>query len=169
MLIEALNKYQGTLVLVSHDRYFVSKTANKIWEIEEGIIKEFNGPYDEWLVYKAEKAAKAKLAEQGAAAPKVAAPKPEKKKVNDDELRQLKKELQSKQKAFQKLEEDLNQCKAEQAKVEASLADPSVYQDKEKFKQLDEQYKKLSHQSDALNKQYDKAFEELMALEEQLS
>ena len=80
MLIEALNKYQGTLVLVSHDRYFVSKTANKIWEIEEGIIKEFNGPYDEWLVYKAEKAAKAKLAEQSAAAPKVAAPKPEKKR-----------------------------------------------------------------------------------------
>ena len=84
-------------------------------------------------------------------------------------MRQLKKELQSKQKAFQKLEEDLNQCKAEQVKVEASLADPTVYQDKEKFKQLDEQYKKISHQADALNKQYDKAFEELMALEEQLS
>lgn len=169
MLIEALNKYQGTLVLVSHDRYFVSKTANKIWEIEEGQIKEFNGPYDEWLVYKAEKAAKAKLAEQSASAPKVAAPKPEKKKVNDDELRNLKKELQTKQKAFQKLEEDLNKCKAEQAKVEAFLADPNVYQDKEKFKQLDEQYKKLSQQSEALNKQYDKAFEEVMTLEEQLS
>lgn len=169
MLIEALNKYQGTLVLVSHDRYFVSRTANKIWEIEEGQIKEFNGPYDEWLVYKAEKAAKAKLAEQAAAAPKAASPKPEKKKVNDDELRNLKKELQAKQKAFQKLEEDLNKCKSEQAKVEASLADPSVYQDKEKFKQLDEQYKKLSQQADTLNKQYDKAFEEVMTLEEQLS
>lgn len=169
MLIEALNKYQGTLVLVSHDRYFVSKTANKIWEIEEGQIKEFNGPYDEWLVYKAEKAAKAKLAEQSAAAPKVAAPKPEKKKVNDDELRNLKKELQTKQKAFQKLEEELNKCKSEQAKVEASLADPTVYQDKEKFKQLDEQYKKLNQQAESLNKQYDKAFEEVMALEEQLS
>lgn len=167
MLIEALNKYQGTLVLVSHDRYFVSKTANKIWEIEEGQIKEFNGPYDEWLVYKAEKAARAKAAEQPAQ--KVAAPKPEKKKVNDDELRNLKKELQTKQKAFQKLEEDLSKCKAEQAKVEASLADPSVYQDKEKFKQLDEQYKKLSQQADTLNKQYDKDFEELMILEEQLS
>ncbi|MFA6152773.1 MAG: ABC-F family ATP-binding cassette domain-containing protein [Chitinophagaceae bacterium] len=169
MLIEALNKYQGTLVLVSHDRYFVSKTANKIWEIEEGIIKEFNGPYDEWLVYKADKAARAKLAEQPASTQKVAAPKPEKKKVNDDELRNLKKEFQTKQKSFQKLEEDLNKCKAEQTKVEASLADPRVYQDKEKFKQLDEQYKKLSQQADTLNKQYDKAFEELMALEEQLS
>ncbi len=77
--------------------------------------------------------------------------------------------MQTKQKAFQKLEEDLNKCKVEQAKVEASLADPSVYQDKEKFKQLDEQYKKLNQQAESLNKQYDKAFEELMALEEQLS
>ena len=33
LLIEALNKYEGTLILVSHDRYFISKTANKIWEI----------------------------------------------------------------------------------------------------------------------------------------
>src|SRR6478609_5399320 len=33
LLIGALNKYQGSIILVSHDRYFVSKTANKIWEI----------------------------------------------------------------------------------------------------------------------------------------
>ncbi|MCC6186941.1 MAG: ABC-F family ATP-binding cassette domain-containing protein [Chitinophagaceae bacterium] len=167
MLIDALNKYQGTLVLVSHDRYFISKTANKIWEIEDGQIKEFNGPYNEWLVYKQEKAARAKLAEQPAAAK--AAPKAEKKKVNDDEMRSLKKELQTKQKFFQKTEDDLNKCKTEKLKVEASLADPSVYQDKEKFKKLDEQYKQLNAQFEMLNKQYDKAFEEVMTLEEQLS
>ena len=33
LLIEALNKYEGSFILVSHDRYFISKTANKIWEI----------------------------------------------------------------------------------------------------------------------------------------
>ena len=35
LLIEALNKYEGSYLLVSHDRYFISKTANKIWEIED--------------------------------------------------------------------------------------------------------------------------------------
>src|SRR5690606_15446854 len=34
LLIEALNSYKGTYILVSHDRYFVSRTANKYWEIE---------------------------------------------------------------------------------------------------------------------------------------
>jgi ATP-binding cassette subfamily F protein 3 len=49
MLIEALNKYQGTLIFVSHDRYFIQQTANKIWYIEDNKIKEFVGGYEEWV------------------------------------------------------------------------------------------------------------------------
>lgn len=168
MLIDALNKYQGTLVLVSHDRYFISKTANKIWEIEDGEIKEFKGPYNEWLVYKQEKAAREKLY-AAPTATKVATPKVEKKQVNEDEQRSLRKELQAKQKNFQKLEEELNKSKTEKLKIEALLADPSVYQDKDKFKKLDEQYKQLTTQLDTLRKYHDKAFEEIMTLEDQLS
>lgn len=54
MLIDALNKYDGSLVLVSHDRYFVSQTANKIWEIVDGEIKEFKGTYNEYEEWKKE-------------------------------------------------------------------------------------------------------------------
>jgi len=42
LLIEALNKYEGSYILVSHDRYFISKTANKIWEIVDG--ERYNMP-----------------------------------------------------------------------------------------------------------------------------
>jgi ATP-binding cassette, subfamily F, member 3 len=167
MLIDALNKYQGTLVLVSHDRYFISKTANKIWEIEDGIIKEFIGPYNEWLIYKQEKAAKEKLAQPTTPAAKVEK-KVEKKQVSEDEKRAIRKEHQNKQKSFQKLEEDLNKLKNEKAAAEQQLADPIVYQDKEKFKKADDFYKQLAQKFEALSKQYDKEFEELMALEEQL-
>ncbi|HWK05354.1 MAG TPA: ABC-F family ATP-binding cassette domain-containing protein [Puia sp.] len=52
LLIDALNKYEGSLLLVSHDRYFISKTANKIWEIDEHIIREFKGTYAEWVDWK---------------------------------------------------------------------------------------------------------------------
>ena len=45
LLAEALDKYEGSLILVSHDRYFISKTANKIWEIVDGKIVEFKGGY----------------------------------------------------------------------------------------------------------------------------
>ncbi len=52
LLIEALDKYEGSIILVSHDRYFVSKTANKIWEIVDHQIKEFKGGYEEWVAWK---------------------------------------------------------------------------------------------------------------------
>src|SRR6478609_6003617 len=40
LLAGALNKYEGSIIFVSHDRYFISKTANKIWEIVDHEIKE---------------------------------------------------------------------------------------------------------------------------------
>jgi ATP-binding cassette subfamily F protein 3 len=52
LLIDALNKYEGSFLLVSHDRYFISKTANKIWEIEDQQIREFKGTYEEWVDWK---------------------------------------------------------------------------------------------------------------------
>ena len=52
LLVEALNKYEGSYILVSHDRYFISKTANKIWEIVDHKIKEFKGGYEEYAEWK---------------------------------------------------------------------------------------------------------------------
>ncbi|HEX9513619.1 MAG TPA: ABC-F family ATP-binding cassette domain-containing protein [Puia sp.] len=67
LLIDALNKYEGSLLLVSHDRYFISKTANKIWEIDEHQIREFKGTYAEWVDWK-ERNVAARLAAASAAA-----------------------------------------------------------------------------------------------------
>ena len=52
LLIDALKKYQGSMILVSHDRYFIARTANKIWEIVDQEIKEFKGGYEEWVQWK---------------------------------------------------------------------------------------------------------------------
>src|SRR6201998_3282801 len=89
MLIEALNKYKGTLIIVSHDRYFISKTANKIWNIEDGKINEFVGPYDEWAVWHTDKLKREQVAAN--AKPALPAPKKEEKPapkttVSNDQL-----------------------------------------------------------------------------------
>ncbi|MEI2708548.1 MAG: ABC-F family ATP-binding cassette domain-containing protein [Chitinophagaceae bacterium] len=67
LLAEALNKYEGSLILVSHDRYFISKTANKIWEIVDHEIKEFKGTYAEWVAWNERMAKQKALAEKEAA------------------------------------------------------------------------------------------------------
>ncbi len=48
VLVQALNAYEGTFVVVSHDRYFLQKVANKIWYIEDHKIKEYPGTYEEY-------------------------------------------------------------------------------------------------------------------------
>src|SRR5579871_5356841 len=67
LLIEALNRYEGSFLLVSHDRYFISKTANKIWEIEDHLIREFKGTYEEWVEWKERSLAKKEEAAKQAA------------------------------------------------------------------------------------------------------
>lgn len=175
MLIDALNKYEGTLIFVSHDRYFISKTANKIWWIEDNKIKEFVGGYEEWHTWYDERAllqqAKPK---QAVAEEKPAAKTPKKdtvaeKNINTNELQQLKRELQNKTKLLQKTEGELEKLKVALSDLERQLADPSVYADKAKFLKLDEQFKQVSQHADAKNKDYEQLLETIMELEEKIS
>ena len=48
ILIQALQQYQGSFIIVSHNRYFISQVANKIWCIENKQIKEYPGTYQEY-------------------------------------------------------------------------------------------------------------------------
>lgn len=171
MLIDALNKYEGTMILVSHDRYFISKTANKIWWIEDRQIKEFIGTYDEWVVFMQEREKRKAEAAKPVVAEKKEEPKKEVKpanNTNDTELRNLRKEHQKYQKNFQRLEEQLGKMKQEKEALEAQLGDPAFYADRDKFQKLDEQYRQHSAKLDAVSKEYDEVFEKIMELEEKI-
>ncbi len=178
LLIEALNKYQGSIILVSHDRFFVSQTANKIWEIVDEEIKEFKGTYTEYLEWKERMAKKqadnkepVAVSEKKTDVKKVAEEKPvvqqqstvaEPKQVINKEQ---KKELQKQQRILQQLEEKINSTTIEKNKMEAQLSEPSTYSDKDKFKQTEMAYQKLSKDLAKLNKEYEAAFEKVMELE----
>jgi ATP-binding cassette subfamily F protein 3 len=184
LLIEALKKYEGSLILVSHDRYFVSKVANTIWEIDNKKIKSFPGGYEEWSEWKERQKAKGepagKKSEAGnqkaePAAPKqqVVAPKPEPVADNKPQPadvkgpinKELKKELQKQQKLFQQLEEKIAQLNKEKATLEARLTAPDTYADRNKFVQTETDYKKVSDELQRMNKQYEEVFEKIMELE----
>ncbi len=179
LLIEALNKYQGSIILVSHDRFFVSQTANKIWEIVDEEIKEFKGTYTEYLEWKermAKKAAESKEPVAGSEKktevkkvveekPVVQQPVAEQKQVINKEA---KKELQKQQRILQQLEEKINATTIEKNKLEAQLSDPATYSDKDKFKQTEMSYQKLSKELAQLNTEYEAAFEKVMEMESKM-
>jgi len=172
LLAEALTKYQGSLILVSHDRFFISQTANKIWEIEDKVIKEFKGTYTEWVAWK-ERMAKqesARRKEQAEPKPaevkvevKQAAPPPPPQNQNLD--REQKKELQKYQRQFQKLEQDISGLQQQKTKLELALANPDSYKDMNQFTQLEKDYAANQQQIKTAEAQYETLFEKIMELE----
>ena len=168
LLIEALNKYEGSYILVSHDRYFVNKTANKIWEIDDYKIREFVGTYDEWERWKQER----KADEKNVVEKKEAEKKPvnqEKKNNQSNENREQQKELQKVKRQFEQLEEKIAKNKQEKKQLEANLALPEIYSDKTKFLEAEKKYNEKLKELANNNAQYEKLFDKMMLMEEQAS
>jgi ATPase subunit of ABC transporter with duplicated ATPase domains len=58
----SLQKYEGTVLLVTHDFDVIDEVATRIWHFEGGHIDDFKGPYSDYLIYAERKAAQAKSA-----------------------------------------------------------------------------------------------------------
>jgi ATP-binding cassette subfamily F protein 3 len=175
LLAEALNKYEGSYILVSHDRYFISKTANKIWEIVDHQIKEFKGSYQEWVEWneRMEKQRKSNALE-GKEIPKPDAKKEPVKVVepivkNTQPInKELQKELQKQQRRLSQIEESLSKAQEEQKKIEIEMGDPATYTNKNQFAQLEISYKTVKDKISTLNKEYEQIFEQVMEIEAKL-
>ena len=173
LLAEALTKYDGSIILVSHDRYFISKTANKIWEIEDEKIIEFKGDYAEWVAWK-ERMAKQKvqLAEpvknvgskdirkQGKQEPAVVAEvKPQ--AIDKD----LQKQIQKLQKVIAQIEHNIETLHTEKAAIEVEMANPAIYTDPAKMHVIEKSYQDKNALIRSMNKEYEIAFNDLLILE----
>lgn len=175
LLIQSLQRYEGSYILVSHDRYFISKTANKIWEIVDKKIKEFKGTYEEWVEWKANAEARLKSLEQKEPEPVT---KPELhpiqkevvtgKQITESNKNFIKKELQRQQKLFQQLEKQVSELNTSKLEFELQLAQPGTYANAEIFKKTEGDYKQVLEKLEILNKEYELVFEKIINLDEQL-
>ena len=99
---EAVEEYEGNLLFVSHDRYFIDRFASRIWMLEDGHILDFKGSYQEFLAFRARQ----KIYQQAVAAqtPKAEQPKKEKPK-RPGGTKNLEKELSALERSIAKAEE----------------------------------------------------------------
>jgi len=130
ILIQALEQYQGTFIVISHDRFFVENVATKIWYIEDFQLKEYPGTYAEYEQWQEDREKAAKKA----GLPSPSAPKPipvETVKVapasNSNDAKKAAKELQEVELQITTLEKEL-------AVYEAQLADADTYSNAAKLK-----------------------------------
>ena len=169
LLIEALNKYEGSYILVSHDRYFVNQTANKIWGIEDYKIREFVGTYNEWDRWKQErKSAENELSKKKEVLIEKKSMTPPGKKTtnNAPQNKESQKELQKAQKLFLQLEEKIAKLSQEKSALESDLALPEIYLEKQKFVDAETRYQQKTDQLTKANEEYEKLFEKIMEMEE---
>lgn len=164
ILTQALQQYQGTFIVVSHDRYFVSQIANKIWWIENGELKEYLGTYDEYEYWRKKQEEQKKLED--------AKPKPQpvaKKVIVKTETTSNKpsgNQIQQLQKNFAQLENSIAQSKQQIADFETQFLNAELMQQVDKAKQLQHQYQQAKKQLADLEVEYEKIFEQILAIEE---
>ncbi len=157
ILVQALDQYLGSYVIVSHDRHFVSQVANKIWYIEDMEIKEYPGTYDEfelWYSEREKRLAKEKTADNNmASAKKKAEPVKQEKKVNNNngETKALQNELKS-------LEESIAQMEKKKKQLEAELAKPEIFGNFEKLAEVNGQFEELQQKLSKSNKEWEALF-----------
>jgi ATP-binding cassette subfamily F protein 3 len=166
MLAAALTDYEGTLVTISHDRYFLDGIIDRVWEVADGSIKEYVGSYSDYEWAKSREEATHTAKEQESAAPKKtnSSKKDKQRKRQEAEARnQRYRKLKPLQENLKKVEQKLETIIQEKQTVETQLADSELYQDdkKSELTKVLEQQKDLAWQEGKLTKEWDLLSEQI--------
>ena len=102
----AIEEYEGTLLFVSHDRYFVDKFATRIWELEDGVIKDYPCGYAKYRSLK-ENAAVRPIPQTEKPAKKEKPPQKTDSKALEKEVRRLEREIDKQEQAVAALDQQL--------------------------------------------------------------
>ena len=159
ILVQALQQYKGTFVLVSHDRYFISEVANKIWYIDGQMIREYPGTYDEYEDWKR------RTAEKDTPAPELSQKKEvEKKSEPKKESDQDKQRIIQLEKRVQQVESEIDALEKEKSEIELTLSSPEVYSNTDKLQAVNESYLRVNNQLTGKTQVWENLLEELEKL-----
>jgi ATP-binding cassette subfamily F protein 3 len=180
VLLEALEDFGGTLIFVSHDRYFVDKLATKVIDIGRGDAVVYPGNYEEFLWSKRQRsmadarlpAADASRTKAPVKAPERPRPGPsdighrtsdvgqpskpasyEEKKKSDAEARRVKKDAEARQRRIADLEARIGRAESEIKALEAQMSAPGFYENHEASRPVIDRHQALMWEvGDLMNK-----------------
>lgn len=160
ILIQALKQFEGTFIVVSHDRYLLDNVANKIWYIEDRKIKEYPGTYQEYEEWQAKRTIAATSKATDAKPVKTVTKQPTVKKttVGERDTRKLHKELEAVEQRIAQLEETVKS-------TELLMAEEGTYADPAKLAETTRQYDALKRELAQNQAEWEKIAEEIMAID----
>jgi ATP-binding cassette, subfamily F, member 3 len=159
ILIQALQQYKGSFVVVSHNRHFVSQIANKIWYIEDKQIKEYPGTYDEFEYWK-KKTTQASAVVESKPVKKTEAVQPPKPVVNPnvEKKKKLEKDLKT-------VEGKLNELEQQKKAFEEEMMKPEVFNDFNRLKKIQFDFNKVEKEIVKITEQWEKLINEIDQLQ----
>ena len=145
VLEEALDGFEGTIIAISHDRYFINRFARKVCVLEGGRMKEYLGNYDEYF------AKISREQEPDGDQPRMTrtAAEKEKKRGREEERR-----LKERKENLRSLEKRIADAEAEASALEKRLSEPGTWQNPEEASELTKRYNGIKAEIDGLYEEW---------------
>ena len=162
ILEDALNGYEGTILYVSHDRYFINRTAHRILDLTEGQFVSYVGNYDYYLEkHDTVMAAIEASTPQSADADNTAATKAAESEVKLDWKAQKEEQarLRKKENDLKKCEEKIAELEARISEIDTEMSDPSIGTQVAKLQELSKEQTTCQEQLEKLYEQWEELAE----------
>lgn len=162
ILEDALNGYEGTILYVSHDRYFINRTAHRILDLTEGQFISYVGNYDYYLEkHDTVMAAIEANAPQNADADSAVAAKAAESEVKLDWKAQKEEQarLRKKENDLKKCEEKIAELEARISEIDTEMSDPTIGTQVAKLQELSKEQTSCQEQLEKLYEQWEELAE----------
>ena len=162
ILEDALNGYEGTILYVSHDRYFINRTAHRILDLTEGQFVSYVGNYDYYLEkHDTVMAAIEANAPQNADADSAVAAKAAESEVKLDWKAQKEEQarLRKKENDLKKCEEKIAELEARISEIDTEMSDPTIGTQVAKLQELTKEQTSCQEQLEKLYEQWEELAE----------
>lgn len=162
ILEDALNGYEGTILYVSHDRYFINRTAHRILDLTEGQFVSYVGNYDYYLEkHDTVMAAIEANAPQNADADSAVAAKATESEVKLDWKAQKEEQarLRKKENDLKKCEEKIAELEARISEIDTEMSDPTIGTQVAKLQELSKEQTSCQEQLEKLYEQWEELAE----------
>ncbi len=177
ILQEAMAQYEGTIIVVSHNRFFVNSFVNKVLEIRNGKATIFEGNIDDYLEWRRKQDAgqeqtraesvsgtpKGESGEEGQSVDKKA-----QRKQRAQERQLLNRKIGPWKKKSEEAERDIEQQEQRKAELEALMADPELYSDQERWSATSKEYGQVERHLERAYQKWEEAQQAIEAIEKEL-
>ncbi|MBC8316263.1 MAG: ABC-F family ATP-binding cassette domain-containing protein, partial [Desulfobulbaceae bacterium] len=170
ILQDALKQYDGTIIIVSHNRYFLDQFVNKVLEIKDRKSNLYEGNISRYLEKLSELAAQEIIPEKDTSAEdkeqEQSTSRGKKQRQEQAKIRQvMSKRLKPYREVIQETEAQIEKLESRKTELEQILADPELYNDQDRFSEVSAEYSTVKQRLDRVMYKWEEAQEKVDLIE----